>query len=123
MRKTGKAFRRRRRLLNRIKRLYLKETGRKIDSSQRLWVQFLDSVKHQKDQCFVCKELRDLQMTDRMIVNTVVEFNRYLYDAKSLEAVKYADALNDVKEASFNKNLTCAHVYYKAENVVLDIDI
>lgn len=123
MRKTDKAFRRRRRLLNRIKRLYLKETGRKIDSSQRLWVQFLDSVKHQKDQSYICKELRDLQMTDRMIVNTVVEFNRYLYDAKSLEAVKYVNALNDVKEASFNNNLTGAHVYVKPGNIVLDIDI
>jgi hypothetical protein len=98
VRKTDKAFRRRRRLLNRIKRLYLKETGRKIDSSQRLWVKFLDSVKHQKDQSYICKELRDLQMTDRMIVNIVVEFNRYLYDAKSLETVKYVDALNAVEE-------------------------
>lgn len=123
MKKTDKAFRRRRRLLNRIKRLYLKETGRKIDRSQRLWIRFIDSVKHQKDQSYICKELRDLQMTDRMIVNTVVEFNRYLYDAKSLETVKYVNALNDVKEVSFNNNLTGAHVYVKPGNIVLDVDI
>ena len=126
MKKTDKAFRRRRRLLNRIKRLYLKETGRKIDRSQKVWFSLLDSIKHEKDQRIICKELRDLKMTDQMIIERVVEFDRYyryLCDAKSLEAVKYVDALNDVKEASFNINLTGAHVYLKPENIILDIDI
>lgn len=96
VRKTDKAFRRRRRLLNRIKRLYLKETGQKIDRSQRLLIKSLDYVKHQKDQSYICKELRDLKMSDRMIINTVVEFNRYLYYAKSLEGTTL-DINNDEK--------------------------
>lgn len=114
MNRSDKHWRRRRRLFNRIKRLYLKETGRKIDGSQRLWIKFLDSIKYEKNRSIICKELRDLNITDRMVIERVVEFNRYLYDAKSLEAVK---------EASFNINLTGAHVYLKPEDVVLDIDI